>query len=202
VFTVEFQKRWLRDAHLRPILYQSCHLELGDVDRIVCAVMPSPLTHSNLYQAIASHTCMMQALCRDDISNSPCIKNTISYKFPKDFSPTMKILHDVFPLWRQRSTTELVMKKTLLKNRCGTLQQVPPDEIQLLINAWVCASIFSVKYVYKGYDWANVVIIDHLNRVIKYLKGECLSSSESILQIFGTLMHDKYHSNVLFTIYL
>ena len=68
VYTIEFQKRGLPHAHLLLILHQSCKIrEPEDVDRIVCAEIPSPLTHPNLYEAVASH--MMHGPCGGDFPN-------------------------------------------------------------------------------------------------------------------------------------
>ena len=56
VCTIEFEKRRLSHAHLLLILHQSCKVkEPADVDRIVCAEIPSLITRPNLYGAVAMH---------------------------------------------------------------------------------------------------------------------------------------------------
>jgi len=151
VYTIEFQKRGLPHAHLLLILHQSCKIkEPEDVDRIVCAEIPSPLTHPNLYEAVASH--MMHGPCGGDFPNSPCMENSVCTKnFPKDLNPSTKIVHGVFPQYRRRDTKEFVVKRnTALDN----LSVVPYNKYLLMkynchINVEVCASISCIKYIYK-----------------------------------------------------
>ena len=152
---------------------------------------------------------MIHGPCGGDFPNSPCMENSVCTKnFPKDLNPSTKIVHGVFPQYRRRDTREFVVKRnTALDNR----SVVPYNKYLLMkynchINVEVCASISCVKYIYKyiykGYDCANVEVVDRSNEILTYLSGRYVSATESIWRIFSFLMHDQSHSIVRLAIHL
>jgi hypothetical protein len=62
VYTIEFQKRGLPHAHILVFLdYDSKIRTVEDVDRVVCAELPDPVTHPLLYSTVS--TKMMHGPC-------------------------------------------------------------------------------------------------------------------------------------------
>jgi hypothetical protein len=85
IHTIEFQKRGLPHMHLLIFLDPANKIHnANDIDSIVSAQIPDPVTQPLLYQTIT--TCMLHGPCGDARPNAPCmIDKKCSKEYPKQF---------------------------------------------------------------------------------------------------------------------
>ncbi|GBN86047.1 hypothetical protein AVEN_219552-1 [Araneus ventricosus] len=133
-----------------------------DIDKFVSAELPDPCTDLRLFQIVTE--CMVHGSCGTININSPCMRDGQCYKsFPKQFKDDTEENVNGYPIYRRRATEPVQVGKYSIDNRW-----VVPYNTWLLkkfnahINVEVCASVKSVKYlykyVYKGHDAASVKI--------------------------------------------
>jgi len=125
-------------------------------------------------------------------------------KFPKDFQEETNPNCDGYPKYRRPNNGRFAM---INGRRVDNRWIVPYNSFLSLkynchINVEVCASIKSVKYlfkyVYKGHDCANVTVqergtYEH-NEIKTYIDSRYVSAPEAALHLFGYRMHDQSHS--------
>nr|GMD12781.1 Hydroxyproline O-galactosyltransferase GALT2 [Ipomoea batatas] len=156
-YVIEFQKRGLPHAHFLIILKDNCHaMSPSFVDNFVSAEIPDKHLQHVLYELVKQH--MVHGPCGFLNPNCPCMTQrkcksapTCKSKYPKLFSDATEFADDSYPIYKRRNTPFLVHVKGFnLDNRW-----IVPYNPQLLlkfdchINVEVCASIKSVKYIYK-----------------------------------------------------
>ncbi|GBO05042.1 hypothetical protein AVEN_253940-1 [Araneus ventricosus] len=133
-----------------------------DIDKFVSAELPDPCTDLRLFQIVTK--CMVHGPCGTININSPCMRDGQCCKsFPKQFKDDTEENVNGYPIYRRRATEPVQVGKYSIDNRW-----VVPYNLWLLkkfnahINVEVCASVKSVKYlykyVYKGHDAASVKI--------------------------------------------
>ncbi|GBN21053.1 hypothetical protein AVEN_146938-1 [Araneus ventricosus] len=133
-----------------------------DIDKFVNAELPDPCTDPRLFQIVAK--CMVHGPCGTININSPCMRDGQCCKsFPKQFKDDTEENVNEYPIYRRRATEPVQAGKYSIDNRW-----VVPYNPWLLkkfnahINVEVCASVKSVKYlykyVYKGHDAASFKI--------------------------------------------
>jgi len=199
VYTIEFQKRGLPHAHILIILDEDSKIrDQEDVDRIVRAEIPPQTGCPNLYAAVSSH--MMHGPCGIDFPNCPCMRdNCCTKNFPKQFSNETRMGEDSYPIYKRPQNAARVTKQGVeLDNRW-----VVPYNMYLLlkynahINVEICASIKSIKYVYKyvykGYDAARVEIIDSNDEILSYVTGRYVGATEALWRIYSYNMDFQSH---------
>nr|GMD14732.1 ATP-dependent DNA helicase PIF1 [Ipomoea batatas] len=156
-YVIEFQKRGLPHAHFLIILKDNCHaISPSFVDNFVSTEIPDKHLQPVLYELVKQH--MVHGPCGFLNPNCPCMTQrkcksapTCKSKYPKLFSDATEFADDSYPIYKRRNTPFLVHVKGFnLDNRW-----IVPYNPQLLlkfdchINVEVCASIKSVKYIYK-----------------------------------------------------
>ncbi|GBM48538.1 hypothetical protein AVEN_184562-1 [Araneus ventricosus] len=133
-----------------------------DIYKFVSAELPDPCTDLRLFQIVTK--CMVHGPCGTININSPCMRDGQCCKsFPKQFKDDTKENVNGYTIYRRRATEPVQVGKYSIDNRW-----VVPYNPWLLkkcnahINVEVCASVKSVKYlykyVYKGHDAASVKI--------------------------------------------
>ncbi|XP_055356998.1 uncharacterized protein LOC129602068 [Paramacrobiotus metropolitanus] len=143
--------------------------------------------------------------------NSPCMKDgKCSKGFPKEFSPATKENGSGYPIYRRRDTGSTVIINEVPVNN----QWVVPYNSWLSckfsaqINVEVCTSVKSVKYlfkyVYKGYDCANVKITQRFqsadagtlvwDEVDTFLNARYVSAPEAVWRLNENKMHKQSHN--------
>lgn len=205
VHVIEFQKRGLPHAHILLILNSESKLDTEEkIDQIVHAEIPNKERNPTLYDIVTSH--MVHGPCGKGIK-SPCMNgDACQKKFPRAFQ--MRTLGngnitDGYALYKRRAGVEVTVRGKLVHN--GWI--VPYNPYLLLkynchINVEVCASIQSVKYlfkyVYKGHDCASVNIKDpnviNQDEIQTHLDSRYVSAPESAWRLFGNDMHAQSHS--------
>jgi hypothetical protein len=203
VHVIEFQKRGLPHAHLLIILDHDSKIKNEiDIDSLISAEIPDPQKHKELHDLVIKH--MIHGPC-DINKQSPCLENKICIKnFPKRFQKETIANVNGYPLYRRRDGCEYNYGKVKINNRWV----VPYNpwllmKYQAHINVEICSSIKSEKYLYKyvfkGYDCANLELksVDgsyEYNEVHTYMDSRYISAPESIWRLLEFKLHDQTHS--------
>ncbi|XP_021965954.1 uncharacterized protein LOC110861154 [Folsomia candida] len=211
VHVIEFQKRGLPHAHILLILEPSSKPSNTEIiDKIVCAEVPNAFDNPRLYQYVKSH--MIHGPCGSKNMLSPCMdKSKCTKEFPKEFQEVTVANLNGYPRYRRRDNG---ISTTVGRHEVNNLWVVPYNPYLLLkynchINVEVCASIKSVKYlykyVYKGYDCARIVVkegnVQH-NEVESFLESRWVGAAEGAWRIFGFNMHKQSHTIVRLQVHL
>ncbi|UYV70293.1 hypothetical protein LAZ67_7002421 [Cordylochernes scorpioides] len=164
VHVVEFQKRGLPHAHMLFMLREEDKPRDRDaIDRLVCAEIPSPTMQVQLYDMVRKH--MIHGPCGNFNLHSPCMSDGKCTKdFPKSFLQLTEANNNGYPRYRRRDDGQTLVVGT---HEVDNRWVVPYNPYLLVrfnahINVEVCASVKSVKYlfkyVYKGHDRAEVEV--------------------------------------------
>ncbi|XP_039600649.1 uncharacterized protein LOC120523396 [Polypterus senegalus] len=164
VYVLQFQKRGLPHAHILLILKESCKPKNEElIDKIVSAEIPNIEITPRLHAIVTKH--MIHGPCGALNPNSPCMTNDkCSKDFPKEFQIKTVANSNGYPKYKRRNTGQSII---LNGKKIDNSWVVPYNPYLALkyncyINVEVCASVKSIKYlfkyVYKGHDYANVVI--------------------------------------------
>jgi hypothetical protein len=166
IHVIEFQKRGLLHCHMLMRIDEYNVPQTGeDIDKTISAEIPDPQTHPELHNIIMSY--MIHGPCGEINKNSPCMDdNKCTKSFPKDFSASTIINSNGYPTYRRRDTGITYSLNGKTNNpRVDNRWVVPYNPYLSLkynsdINLEFCASIASVKYlfkyIYKGHDCANI----------------------------------------------
>lgn len=221
IYTIEFQKRGLPHAHILLTLCDRIDSE-ELINKYVCAEIPDSNLCPKLHEYVKRH--MMHGPCGKMNPNSVCMKDgKCGKKFPKDFSTQTIECVNGYPIYRRRDNGMSV------DVRGGTLNNryVVPYNPYLLakfdchINVEVCSSIKSVKYiykyVYKGYDSANIALrpvrendennngvenVQLQDEIQNFLSGRYVGSTEAAWRIFEYPMHFHSHTIIRLDVHL
>ncbi|GBN10084.1 hypothetical protein AVEN_174520-1 [Araneus ventricosus] len=182
IYVIEFQKRGLPHAHILLTLDSESKIRTkDDIDKFVSAELPDPCTDLRLFQIVTK--------CMDDTE-----ENVNGY-----------------PIYRRRATEPVQVGKYSIDNRW-----VVPYNLWLLkkfnahINVEVCASVKSVKYlykyVYKGHDAASVKIqkegaLDH-DEILSFVEGRYVSTPEAMWRLNEFNLSHKSHTVVRLAVHL
>lgn len=151
IYIIEFQKRSLPHAHIQTVLKSEDKVRCADdVDQIVSAKIPDPAIHPRLHGIVLKH--MVHGPCGALNSASPCMsQGRCTEDFPKAFANETNLEVNGYPVYRQRNTG---MTYNAGKHFVDSRWVVPLNPWLLLkynchINVEICASITSVKYLFK-----------------------------------------------------
>jgi hypothetical protein len=166
VHVIEFQKRGLPHAHILLILAaEDKPKSQAQIDAIVCAEIPDKSLHPRLNEIVLKH--MIHGPCGRSHSRSPCMDNGECTKnFPKPYEVETRENVDGYPRYRRRYSVQQYEVRNFLVDNSWVVPYNPHLLLKFNchINVEVCASVKSVKYlfkyVYKGHDCANIEIKD------------------------------------------
>ncbi|GBN27243.1 hypothetical protein AVEN_234875-1 [Araneus ventricosus] len=211
IYVIEFQKRDLPHAHILLTLDSESKIRTkDDIDKFVSAELPDPCTDLRLLQIMTK--CMVYGPCGTININSPCMRDGQCCKsFPKQFKDDTEENVNGYPIYRRRATEPVQVGKYSIDNRW-----VVPYNPWLLkkfnahIDVEVCASVKSVKYlykyVYKGHDAASVKIqkegaLDH-DEILSFVEGRYVSTPEAMWRLNGFNLSHKSHTVVRLAVHL
>ncbi|XP_077199856.1 uncharacterized protein LOC143840327 isoform X2 [Paroedura picta] len=211
VHVVEFQKSGLPHAHLLLLLKQEFKPHTPDIiDLMVSAEIPDPQQMPALYDVVTRH--MIHGPCGDQHLCSPCMKDKMcSKRFPKSFQEDTLPNHNGYPLYRRRDNGRTAyVRGARLDNRWV----VPYNPYLLLrynchINVEVCASIKSVKYlfkyIYKGYD-CSIVRITETNQkydeIQSHVDSRFVSPPEAMWRLLAYKLHSQSYTIIRLPVHL
>lgn len=205
VYTIEFQKRGLPHAHILVTLQADDKFQTADrIDQHVRAEIPDPVENPRLHAIVVR--CMLHGPCGITQSHASCMEDGKCKKnFPKDFNNATATNVNGYPIYRRRPGLQFESRGALFDNR----HVVPYSPYLLLkynahINVEICTSLKAVKYIYKyiykGFDCANIGItsegdrqLQH-NEITNYIDARYLSSPKAMWRLLEFNMHGRSHS--------
>ncbi|XP_030066701.1 uncharacterized protein LOC115475101 [Microcaecilia unicolor] len=204
IHVIEFQKRGLPHAHILLILAEEHKPKTTElIDKIVCAEIPDIQKFPRLHSIVAKH--MIHGPCNNTTLNLPCmVSGKCSKEFPKSFENETIQNCDGYPKYRRRDNGVGTLSHGKIINNTWV---VPYNPFLLLkynshINVEVCASIKSVKYlfkyVYKGHDCANVLITEHKtsqhDEIKTFTDSRYVTAPEAAWRLNAFEMHHQTHT--------
>jgi hypothetical protein len=189
----EFQKRGLPHEHILLIIKSGSKLTTPDeYDKVICAEIPDKAKYPELHRLVIKH--MLHGPCGALNKNCACmVDGECRFDFPRQFNQATQQGKDSYPLYRRRDDGWRVkIRGAELDNRW-----VVPYNPGLLmrynchINVEACASIKSVKYlykyVYKGHDCASFSVdpSGEINEIQQYRNARYVTPPEAIYRMLG-----------------
>jgi hypothetical protein len=208
LYTIEFQKRGLPHAHILLFLHPSSKYPTpDDIDKIISAEIPNPITQPELYHLVKNH--MIHGPCGLTHTGSPCMNNTkqCTKYFPKKIQEKTIVDKDGYPVYRRRSNGFNIEKSgATMDNR----HVVPYNPFLLMkyqahINMEWCNQCTSIKYLFKyinkGYDRITAAISKEkqgttsknieVDEVKEYIDCRYVSPSKACWRIFSFPIHGR-----------
>ncbi|XP_074289034.1 uncharacterized protein LOC141614177 [Silene latifolia] len=110
VYTIEFQKRGLPQAHILLFLHREDKFpEAADIDKIISAEIPNPVENPVLHAVVCTH--MIHGPCGTAKPRSPCmVGSTCSKHFPKKCTERTTIGEDGYPIYKRSKTGPTIYK--------------------------------------------------------------------------------------------
>ncbi|XP_057376187.1 uncharacterized protein LOC130697273 [Daphnia carinata] len=217
IHVVEFQKRGLPHCHMLIwIDKRDAPATAEDVDATISAEIPERTTHPRLYKIVMAH--MIHGPCGLINKKSPCMDgDRCSKSFPKQHSQETIVNDNGYPTYRRRDTGVVhYLKRGQMDFTVDNRWVVPYNPWLLLkfdshINLEYCASIVSVKYifkyVYKGYDCLKIdqkvgtyQLEDgdkprvEWDEITSHLDTRYVSAPEACWRIFKFPLSDRSHA--------
>lgn len=195
VYTIETQKRGLLHAHiLIKLLLPFTTRER--VDQVVFAEIPED---ERLREIVLSR--MVHGPCGFANPNAPCmVDGKCSKDFPKPFRAETILDTNGYPLYRRRQQEPVAVGQG---GRSTDNSYIVPYNPFLLwkynahINVEICTSIRAViyiyKYIYKGYDCAEMQLTNR-NEIHSYINCRYISATEAMWRIHEYKMHNRSHT--------
>ncbi|GBM34040.1 hypothetical protein AVEN_162220-1 [Araneus ventricosus] len=144
--------------------------------------------------------------------NAPCMKDgDCSKQFPKAFREETEENVNGYPVYKRRCIEPVRVGKHYIDNR-WIVPYNPwlSKKYNAHINVEVCASVKSVKYlykyVYKGHDAASITlknddIVNH-DEILNFLDGRYVSAPEAMWRLSEFSMSDKSHTVIRLAVHL
>ncbi|RCN43056.1 hypothetical protein ANCCAN_10937 [Ancylostoma caninum] len=177
----EWQKRGLPHVHMLITLKeQDKPRTAADVDRLVRAEIPDPVTQTRLYEIVTKT--MLHRKCGATSPSAPCMRDgKCSKRFPMEFCEATEIPPDGYPKYRRPNNGRMVQMDGQTLDNAWVVPYNPflTLKYNAHINVEICALIHAVKYlykyVYKGVDKASLALLrsgitDRDGRVIDEIK--------------------------------
>lgn len=213
IYVIEFQKRGLPHAHmLVKLTEESSPRRPEDYDKLVCAELPDPNTHSELYQTVTK--CMMHGSCGVLHPKAPCMKDGVCAKgYPKHFHSHTTREKSGYPEYGRRDQGRSTMRKNVELDNRWVVPHNPYlcEKDNCHINVEICSTINAIKYmykyIYKGQDRAtftveasatdvgdNTTIRVDFDEVEEYLSGRYICPPEACWRMLKYPMQWKSHA--------
>lgn len=204
VYTIEFQKRGLPHAHILVTLQDEDKFTTPErIDMVVSAEIPS--RESPRLRQIVTR-CLMHGPCGSGNSGASCMANgECTKQFPKPFNKKTVPNTRGYPVYRRRPGEQAQVRGKLMDNS----HVVPYSPYLTLkynahINVEVCTSLQAIKYIYKyifkGFDCANIAITTNgpaelrYDEISNYIDCRYVSAPEAMWRLLEFKMHDRSHS--------
>ncbi|KNZ73372.1 hypothetical protein J132_07670 [Termitomyces sp. J132] len=163
VHTIEFQKRGLPHMHI--LIFFHCHHRIKDapdVDSIVSAQIPDPVTQPELYQVVTTN--MVHGPCGAAKPNAKCmVDGKCSKKYLKEFQEATQY-ENGYSQYARPNNGRFFDKNGYCYDNRDVVPYNPylSAKYKCHINLEVCASVEAIKYIhkyiYKGHDRTTLEI--------------------------------------------
>ncbi|XP_035784390.1 uncharacterized protein LOC118462648 [Anopheles albimanus] len=118
-------------------------------------------------------------------------------KLPKQFCEETRQTQDGYPMYRRRNDGRTVAIKNVALDNRYVVPYNPwlSNKYDSHINVEVCATVSSVKYlykyVYKGHDRVAFSTHETVDEIQQYVDARYISASQAVSTIFGFEMQAK-----------
>lgn len=211
LYVIEFQKRGLPHSHILVTLSQNDKITTqNQIDTIICAELPDRVRNPKLFEIILSN--LIHGPCSSSFNNkAPCMDGNVCKKhYPKEFVNSSFFNSNNFPIYRRRDTGISYNKG---KYKINNQWVVPHNPYLCLtfnahINVELCGSVDGIKYlhkyVYKGYDSAQIMISNDEapDEIKEYLNMRYISPTEAMWRILSFPLSYSLINVVKLTIHL
>lgn len=192
--------------------------EVRDIGKIVSAELPDPNANPRLYETVRST--MVHGPCGLLNPASPCMVDGVCSKnFPKPFAPETLENVNGYPIYQRRDNGSFVMIREVKVDNRWIVPHNPwlSSKFNAHINVEICSSVRSVKYLfkylYKGYDSANVqmrqpyqreneggvLVWDEINT---FLDTRYVSPPKAMWRLNENEMHKQSHTIIRLAVHL
>ena len=174
------------------------------IDEIICAELPDPALVQNGELSAVITSCMVHGPCGSLAPTSPCMQRQsgtsgiCSKRYPKEFQEETRVQEDGYPIYRRRNDGR---KISIPRRGAGTSDSITLDNRWIVpynpylswrykahINVEVCASIQSIKYIYKyiykGSDRTTAQLGSDGDEVQRHLHGRYVGPTEAVWRLF------------------
>jgi len=193
-FVVEFQKRGLPHAHILLILSRDDQIITSDqVDGLICAELPDPVTESILYSVVT--TTMVHRKCGRTNSKAVCMQNAegkCHARYPKAFCEETRFESGVFPLYRRRDNGRRLQRDCFVYDNRDIVPYSPylSTRFNAHINVEVASNVdafkYLYKYVHKGPDRiAATIDREIVDEIKEHIDARWLGTPESMWHLFA-----------------
>ncbi|XP_021808472.1 uncharacterized protein LOC110752178 [Prunus avium] len=202
-YIIEFKKRGLPHVHMLVVLDEDDKLNNpDDYDQIVKAEIPNEHEEPQLYNVVLKH--MIHGPCGIQNPQSPCMKNgRCKRNYPKSFAASTIQGNDSYPIYRRQGNRMPVPLDRRGNITVDNSWVIPYNPWLLLrydchINVEICASIKSVKYlykyVYKGPDRVALEVQPDLvcDEIRQFVDARWVCAPEALWRIFKFVINRIY----------
>ncbi|GBO35792.1 hypothetical protein AVEN_161680-1 [Araneus ventricosus] len=153
----------------------------------------------------------MHGPCGNENPGAPCMEAGQCKKmFPREFQTETTMNVSGYPLYRRRPGDTAFVRGREIDNRFVVRYN---PYLLLKYNAHigveVCTSLRAVKYIYKyiykGFDSANMVLTTGLfqyNEIANYIDARYVGAPEAMRRLLGSHMHDRWHAVIRLPVHL
>ena len=167
-----------------------------DVDRLVSAEIPDPITQPELYRLVETH--MIHGPCGHLNPECSCMEHgQCSKNYPKELRKQTNINVNGYPEYKR---TEAVPLRTVKNGLLGVANVVPfnPKLLEMFechLNVEICSSIRAVKYLYKyTYKGPDRACLEHeVDEVKSFLDSRYCGAPEAAWRLLQFPLHGKSH---------
>ncbi|KNZ72522.1 hypothetical protein J132_02949, partial [Termitomyces sp. J132] len=151
VHTIEFQKRELSHMHIS--IFFHCHHRIEDapdVNSIVSAQIPDPVTQPQLYQVVTAN--MVHGLCGAAKPNAKCmVDGKCSKKYPKEFQEATQYGDNSYHQYARPDNGCFFEKNGHCYDNCDVFpyNSYLSAKYKCHINVDVCTLVEAIKYIHK-----------------------------------------------------
>ncbi|XP_071712729.1 uncharacterized protein [Rutidosis leptorrhynchoides] len=199
IYTIEFQKRGLRHAHICIFLDEKDKLpEPEDVDKFISAEIPDKDDDPERYQLVSD--LMIHGPCGDKNPTCPCtyIEKKCTKNFPKPYADCTTVDKDGYPIYKRTDNGRTVRK---LGHDLDNGSVVPYNPVllkkyQAHINVEWCNQLGAIRYLFKyinkGNDRVTAGVCDEVTDEIKeYYDCRYVSSCKTVWRMLGFDIHNR-----------
>ncbi|XP_076911466.1 uncharacterized protein LOC143569435 [Bidens hawaiensis] len=169
VYTIEFQKRGLPQAHICIFLHPGSKIHNPkDVDKFISAEIPNKDSDPDLYKLVYDH--MIHGPCGDANPKCTCMVNKkCSKNFPKIFNDEMTVDSQGFSVYKRRDNGQYVVKSDIMMDNRSVVpyNHTLLKKFQAHVNVEWCNQDGYIKYLFKyinkGPDRATISLVQNNN---------------------------------------
>ncbi|XP_076933054.1 uncharacterized protein LOC143598819 [Bidens hawaiensis] len=209
VYTIEFQKRDLPQAHICVFLHPGSKIHNPkDEDKFISAEIPNKDSDPDLYKLVSDH--MIHGPCGDANPKCTCMVNKrCSKNFPKIFNDETAVDSNGFPVYKRRDNSQYVVKSDIMMDNTTVVpyNKTLLKKFQAQVHVEWCNQDGSIKYLFKyinkGPDRATISLVQNkngdnqdpnLDEIKAFYDCRYVSACEAAWRIFAFDVHYRLPS--------